>query len=330
MHVVSALMVAVGSTMSAFWIIVANSWQQTPAGYRIVDGRAELTSFFDAVFNPSAMPRFLHTLDAALVTGSFFMMGLSAHYLLRGRHLEFAKRSFRLALVVAFIGSLAQIGLGHTHAVQVAETQPAKLAAFEALFETQRNAPLILFGLVDEERGRVSHSIEIPGALSFLVGNSFETEVQGLDAFPRDEWPPVVLSGFAFHVMFVLGLFFAGFTAAGVLLLWRRRLFDEKSLLGRWYLRIAVLSIPLPFITNELGWIAAEVGRQPWAVWHMLRTRDAVSVTVPAEHLLASIVMFGLIYALLFWAWIFLLRRKVRSGPEQAPATAAPTEEVAT
>ena len=315
MHLFSALMVAVGATMSAFWIIAANSWQQTPAGYEIVDGRAQLTDFAAALFNPSTVPRFLHTMDAALVTGSFFMLGVSAWYLLKGRHTDFAKRSFRLALVVAFAASTLQLGLGHVHAVQVAHTQPAKLAAFEGLFETQSNAPLILFGIVDEEAARVTHTIEIPGALSILVGNSTDTVVQGLNDFPRDEWPPVVLSGFSFHVMFMLGMFFFGFTGLGVLLLWRGKIFEVETFWGRWYMRLAVLSVPLPFVANELGWIAAEVGRQPWVVWHLLRTRDAVSITVPASQILFSIIMFSVIYALLFCLWVFMLRKKFRTGP---------------
>jgi cytochrome d ubiquinol oxidase subunit I len=319
MHVVAALMVALGSTLSAFWIIVANSWQQTPAGHEIQGGRAVLTDFVAAVFNPSTIPRYTHTVSASLVTGAFFVLGLSALYLLKGRHLEIARRSFRISLVAAAVFAWAQFFTGHHHAVQVARTQPAKLAAFEGLFETQRGAPLALFGVPNAEAGRLDYEVSIPGNLSFLVGMSFDTEVQGLNDFPRDEWPPLGLTFYPFHLMFIMGVFFIGFAMLGLLLLWRRKLFDPSSTLSRWYLGGAVIAMPLPFVANELGWIAAEVGRQPWAVYGMLLTRDAVSVTVPAWQILASIIMFAVVYTALFVLWIFLLRRKLAQGPEVTP-----------
>ena len=322
MHVVSAFMVAFGATLSAFWIIVANSWQQTPAGYEIVNGRAELTDFFGALFNPSTMPRYTHTVSGALITGSFFVLGISAFYLLRKRHEEFAKRSFRMALILAFVVSLAQLGTGHYHAVQVAETQPVKLAAFEGLFETQRGAPLLFFGIPNEEEGRTEAAVGVPGGLSLLVDFDSSHEVPGLDAVPRDQWPPVRATFFPFHIMFLVGLFFIGYTGLGVILLWRRKLFNLESGLSRLMLKVAVIAVPLPFLANELGWMAAEVGRQPWAVQGLLRTSDAVSVTVPASQILFSIIMFCLIYALLFALWIFLLRQKIRLGPEAASAEA--------
>ncbi|MBT3223645.1 MAG: cytochrome ubiquinol oxidase subunit I, partial [Proteobacteria bacterium] len=167
----SALMVAVGSTMSAFWIVVANSWQQTPAGFAepIVNGRAELVDFWAAVFNPSTVPRFLHVVDGALVTGAFFVLGLSAWFLLRQRHVDFALRSARMALIMAFVTSLVQVGLGHFHAVQVAETQPIKLAAMEGIWETQTNAPLLIFGIPNVSEERTDFKIEMPGMLSIGI-----------------------------------------------------------------------------------------------------------------------------------------------------------------
>jgi cytochrome d ubiquinol oxidase subunit I len=165
----SSLMVAVGSTLSAFWIVVANSWQQTPAGYQIVNGRAELVDFWAAVFNPSTVERFLHTVDGTLVAGAFFILGLSAWFLLRGQHLEFARRSLSMALVAGFLASALQVPLGHFHAVQVAETQPVKLAAFEGLWETQTNAPLLLFGIPNREQRRTDFALDLPGLLSIGV-----------------------------------------------------------------------------------------------------------------------------------------------------------------
>jgi cytochrome d ubiquinol oxidase subunit I len=312
-HWFASLMVAVGSTLSAFWILVANSWQQTPAGYHVVNGRAELTSFYEAVMNPSMLPRFLHTMDAAMITGALFMLGVSGWFLLRNKHAEFAKESLKIALVVGFAASVIQLPLGHYHAVQVAHTQPAKLAAFEGLFTTQTNAPALVFGIIRPDENKVEPAIRLPGLLSLMAYGNMGAKVTGLDAFPRDEWPPIEITFYSFHAMVMLGMYFIGFTALGILLLWRGMLFENKL-----YLKLALVSIPLPFITNELGWIAAEVGRQPWIVYNILKTRDAISVTVPAAQILITIIMFSLIYALLFVAWVMVLKREMRKGPERA------------
>lgn len=306
----SSLMVAVGATLSAFWIIVANSWMQTPAGYAVVGGRAELTDFWAAVFNPSTVPRYLHTVIASLITGAFFVMGVSAWFLRKQRHQEFARRSLKASLVVAFVFSVLQLPLGHYHAVQVTHTQPEKLAAFEGLFETERGAPLLLFGIPDAEERTVHAAVRVPGLLSFLTHGDFEAEVQGLNDFPRDEWPPVGLTFYSFHLMFILGLFFIGLTALGMFLLWRKKLFGNKL-----FLWLAVVSVPLPFVANELGWIAAEVGRQPWIVYRLVKTSDAISRAVPGGQVVFSIVLFSVIYLLLGGLWLFLLRRQIVKGP---------------
>jgi len=308
---ISALMVALGSTLSGFWIIVANSWQQTPAGFRLAHGRAELTSFFEAVFNPSTVPRYLHTIDGALVTGALFVAGISAWYLLKGKNTEFAGRNLRLALVVAAVASMGQLVLGHYHAVQVAGTQPAKLAAFEGLWETRTHAPLLLFGIPDEEAETTRMAVTLPGLLSVGVSGSSATEIKGLKAFPKQDRPPVLPTFFSFHLMVALGFYFIGFSLLGILLWMEGRL--EKT---RLYLWLAVITIPLPFVANELGWVAAEIGRQPWAVYGILKTSDSISVKVPAWQILASIVMFSIVYALLFTAWVYLLKRKVAEGPK--------------
>ena len=316
----AALLVAVGSTLSAFWIIVANSWMQTPTGYAIVDGRAQLTDFFTAVFNPSTMPRYLHAVNACLITGALFVLGVSARYLLKGEHVEFARYSLKVALVFGFLAALAQLPIGHFHAVRVSHNQPLKLAAYEGLFETQADAPALLFGVPDAEAGTVHGAIEVLGGLSLLVGGSTDTVVQGLSDFPREEWPPLLLSFVPFHLMFYIGMFFIALTLLGMFLLWRRKLYENKL-----FLRLAVLAVPLPIITNELGWIATEVGRQPWIVYPRdgkpgMLTADAISPSVGAGEILATIIVFGAIYALLFALWIFLLRRQLRQGPEPLPA----------
>jgi len=310
-HWFSSLMVACGSTLSAFWIIVANSWQQTPAGYHLVGGRAELTNFWAAVFNPSTIPRYLHTVDGALITGAFFMLGMSAWFILKNRHTDFATYSLKIALIVALIASVAQLGLGHYHAVQVAHTQPEKLAAVEGVFETQKRAPALIFGIPDKEAETMRSTIKIPGLLSLLAFGNLDAEVKGLKDFPKEEWPPLGLTFYPFHIMVMLGIYFIAFSVVGVFLLWKKWLFSNKL-----FMKIALWSIPLPFIANELGWITAEVGRQPWIVYHLLKTRDAVSVTVPAWQVLLSIIIFCLIYALLFGAWVFLLKRQLERGIE--------------
>lgn len=308
----SSLMVAVGSTLSAFWIIVANSWMQTPAGYHIVNGRAELTSFWEAVFNPSTVPRYLHAVNACLITGAFFMLGISAWYLLKGRHLAVARESMKASLVVAFVAAVLQFPIGHMHAVVVSKYQPMKLAAYEGLFETQTEAPVALFGIPDAEAGELRGGISVPGALSWLVHGESSGEVQGLNDFPRDEWPPLGMTFYPFHLMLVLGAYFLVFSALGLILWWRKAAFTN-----RFFLRLALLSIPLPILTNELGWIATEVGRQPWIVYQVpgMKTADAISPSVSAGEIMASLVLFAAIYTLLFFVWIHFLRRQIAKGP---------------
>ena len=308
---VAALLVAIGATLSAFWIIVANSWMQTPAGFELVGGRAQLTDFWAAVFNPSTMPRYTHTIAAALTTGALFVLGIGALLLRRGKSVEEAKASLRVALVVAFVATLAQLGTGHWHGMQVAATQPIKLAATEGLFDTQRRAPFVVFAIPDARQERLDAAIEIPGLLSWLSFADVDAEVQGLREVPPEDRPPLGAVFFSFRAMFALWGWFLLLTASGVFLLWRRRLFEQRG-----WLRLAVWTIPLPFLANELGWMVAEFGRQPWAIQGVLRTRDAISVNVPAWQILASLSMFGLIYALLFIAWLYLVRKQVRRGFE--------------
>jgi len=317
----SALMVAIGSTLSAFWIIVANSWMQTPTAYRIVgEGihrRAELTNFWAAVFNPSTLPRYIHTIVASIFTGGFFMAGIGAWYLLRREHLEFARRSLQIGLVVAAIFSLLILVTGHFHSVQVAKTQPAKLAAFEALFKDTAGAGLVLWGFPDEGARTLRLAIRIPKLLSFLIDFDFNSVVPGLERFPRDEWPPIALAFYPYHIMILLGGWFILVSWWGIFLGNRR--FESNA-----FLKALVFSIPLPWVSLELGWLAAEFGRQPWAVYGLLKTKDAVSVVVPAWQVLLTIILFIVIYAFILALLIYLLRREFMRGPElvavKAPA----------
>lgn len=315
-HWFSILMVATGATISAFWIIVANSWQQTPAGFAInqATGRPELTSFMDAVFNPSTVIRFLHTINASLIAGAFFIAGISAWWLLKSRHVEVAGRTIRLAVVIGFIASVLELfPLGDNHAEQVANTQPVKLAAMEGLYETTSNAPLIVFGLPSTEPPYLKFKIGIPGALSWLVHQDTRTEVRGLSSFPSDEIPTgaeIAMTFTAFHLMVALGLLFIVLTGVATVLAWLGRLEREQ-----WLLQALIFAIPLPVLACELGWITAEVGRQPWIVQGLLKTKDGVSVTVSGPEVLFSILLFGLIYLFLGGLWLFLLIRNVKKGP---------------
>jgi cytochrome bd ubiquinol oxidase subunit I len=307
-HWFSSIMVAFGATLSGFWIIVANSWQQTPAGYHIINNRAELTDFWAAVFNPSTIPRFLHTIDGALMTGAFFMLGISAWQLLKGIRIDLAKETFKISLILALATSVMQFGLGHYHAVQVTKTQPEKLAAFEGIFDTQTRAPSLIFGIPDANAEKIKYAVKIPGLLSLMAYGDINAEIKGLKDFPKDELPPLALTFFPFHLMVYLGSYFVIFSALGFLSLYKKKLYDNKL-----YLKIAFWSIPLPFIANELGWISTEVGRQPWIVYHLLKTSDAVSVSVPAYQILLTIFLFVLIYSGLFFVWLFLLNHEILS-----------------
>jgi cytochrome bd ubiquinol oxidase subunit I len=319
MHFLAALMVALGSIFSAIWIIVAISWQQTPAGFVIRDfatpagnvKRAELTDFWSVVFNPSAMDRLVHVLIGAFILGAFFVLSISAFYLLKNRHVDFARKSFMTALTVAAIASIAALVSGDSQAKVVARYQPAKLAAMEGLFKTTDDgAPMQVFGIPDSKSKVMRFNVEIPGLLSFLAHGDFDKPVSGLDQFEPDT-PPVALPFYSFHIMVGLGMYFIALTIFALWCRMRGTLFQKK-----WLLWIFVFSVIGPFAANELGWVAAEVGRQPWIVYNQLRTSEAVSRNLAAPQVAGSIVMFCVIYALLFAVWIYLLNDKIQKGPE--------------
>lgn len=316
MHFFSTIMVALGAIFSSVWIVVANSWQQTPAGYHIVGHgtmqRAEVTDFWNVVFNPSSVERLVHVLLGAFILGAFFMMSISAYYLLKKRHLEFAARSFTLALIVGTIMSVLAPISGHFAARIVSEYQSPKLAAFEANFKTG-NGPtgMYLFGIPNTHTQKVDYGIEIPGLLSLLVHGNLKTPVKGLDKTENRNRPPVALPFYMYHLMIGLGILFALLTLYACYLLWIKTLFKK-----RWLLWIFVFAVVGPYIANQAGWIAAEVGRQPWVVYGLLRTGDAVSPSIASGQVLASIVLFGLIYLMLFAIWVYVLNEKIKTGPE--------------
>lgn len=309
-YCVSSFLVAFGATLSAFWIVVANSWQQTPAGYEIVNGRAELIDFWAAVFNPSTLPRYSHVITGALTNGTFFVLGTSAWQVFKGRNVEFFTRSLKTAVWPSAIAILLTMAVGHWSGVEVSKTQPAKMAAFEGLWETCDNAPLLVFGIPNEEEECNEYAFEIPGLVSLMIGNSLDTEVKGLKDFPKEDRPPVLMTFLTFHLMLVLGVWFA-FLALVSVVLWKLGKLAQYKL----YLVATGITVPLPFLANQFGWAAAEIGRQPWVVYNEMRTKHAVSASVSAGEVLASIIMFACIYALLFGFWFYLMKKTFRNGP---------------
>lgn len=316
-HFIATLGVWLGSMFSAIWIVVANSWQQTPAGYHIVgegmDARAEITDFWEMVFNPSSVDRLTHVWIGAFLAGAFLVMSVHAYYILKNRHVEISKKAFKIALAVATIASLSQLFTGHRSADGVAENQPAKLAALEGHFDSLAVADMYIMGWVDKESQTVS-GIRVPNGLTFLLHQDFETPVKGLNAFPEDERPSALNAIFQFyHLMVAIGMTLIGLTLFSSIQLWRGKLFEN-----RWLMKVFVAAVLLPQIANQVGWFAAEMGRQPWVVYGLLRTSDALSKVVTANQVLFSIILFSLVYVLLFTLFVYMMNKKIQHGPDES------------
>lgn len=316
MHFFATCMVCLGAHFSAIWIVVANSWMQTPAGYHIVETangpRAEITDFWAMVFNPSSMDRLFHTLCGCWQAGAFLVVSVSAWYLLKNKHVEFAKNSLRVGLAVGLVASLLSLVSGHSSAEGVAKNQPAKLAAFEGLYETTTNAPLVLFGWVDEKNEKV-HGPAIPGMLSYLTHGDASKPVTGLNEFKPEDRPPVQRVFQFYHLMVGIGFSMIGLAVVGAYFCWRKVLFEK-----RWLLWLLTLSVLGPQLANQAGWFAAEMGRQPWIVYGLMRTSEGLSAVVKAEAVLGSLLLFTFIYVLLFAVFVYLLNDKIKHGPDEA------------
>jgi cytochrome d ubiquinol oxidase subunit I len=311
----SAFLVFLGAHLSALWIIIANSWMQTPAGFRLEGGRAVLTSFWQAAVNPSTVIRFVHTILAGWLTGALVALAAGAWLVLKGRDRATAALLIKPALAIFAATAILQLGTGHLHSVQVWRTQPEKMAAFEANWQTMDGAPFTIFGIPDEKAERTRLAVRVPKMLSMLVRFDPNGRVLGLDEFPKDERPPVFVPFAGYHLMILCGVIFIGLGLTGLWLLVRRKLEGSQR-----FLRLLIFAVPLPYLANETGWIAAEVGRQPWAVYKVLRTSDAVSAVVPAGNILFSLILFTLIYGLIAVAGLSVLLKTVRRGPGGAPA----------
>ena len=323
MHWFSAFAVFVGSWISGFFIVATNAFMQNPVGYEIQpDGTLALASFWSLILNPWLLWQYLHTMAGAVVTGAFVMAGIGSYYLLLGQradasekarsHAEYGKIFLRLGVMVGLPASLfVAFPTGDMQAVNVAEKQPAAFASMEGLFDSEEGAALVLLGQPDMENMRLDNPIEVPRILSFLTYRRFDAEVVGLKDIPRDEWPDnVPLHYFAYHIMVGLGTLFIGAMMVAAWLLWRRRLFESRAML--WVLMFAA---PFPFIANTTGWMTAELGRQPWLVYGVLRTEEGYSATVSAGNTIFSLMGFMGLYLLLGVLFLFLAAREISHGP---------------
>jgi cytochrome d ubiquinol oxidase subunit I len=307
---VAALLVFIGGHLSAFWIVVANSWMQTPAGYEIsIAGKIILTSFSAAVFNPSTIARFLHTVLASWVTCAVMVSGIAGYYVRKGLHDQTARTMLKIGVVLFAVTPLLQLGAAHAHAIQVIDFQPVKAAAMEGHFHTTRGADIYVLGYVDAANEK-TYGISIPKGLSFLYNFDFNSEIKGLNDYPKDNWPPLNLVFQSYHIMVGLGMIFIALGLLGALLLWTGKIYTAK-----WYLFLLPFLIPLPHVAHETGWITAEVGRQPWIIQGLMKTAAASSVVVSAGELIFSLAMFTLVYLLLFVMFILLFVKIIKQGP---------------
>lgn len=322
-HFFATLMVFLGSVFSAVWIVVANSWQQTPAGFHIVgeglNARAEVTDFWAMVFNPSSMDRLTHVWIGAILAGAFLVLSVNAYYIRKKKFLDTAVPAFKISLVVATIFSLAQLFTGSKSAEGVAVNQPAKLAALEGHYDSNAPGDMYLFGWVNHEKQAVT-GIKIPGGLSYLLYGDFNKPVTGLNAFKKDDRPTQVNAVFqVYHIMVAVGVILILLTVFASFMWWRGKLFET-----RWLMTIFIWSVLLPQIANQAGWFAAEMGRQPWVVYGLLRTSDALSRSVTANHIIFSLVLFTLVYTTLFILFLYLLNKKIQHGPVDYEAKEEP------
>jgi cytochrome bd ubiquinol oxidase subunit I len=317
-HWWAAFMVFVGSWLSGFFIVAADAWMQHPVAYnRLPDGSFEVTSFLGVLTNPWALIQYAHTMSGAAITGAFVMAGIGAFYVLSGRAPEYGRIFLRIGVIAGLIFSVVQIfPTGDIHGRYMADHQPVTTAAVEALFKTERGAPLVIIGQPDVERQRIDNPIVVNKFLSFLIYGTPTAEVRGLNDFPRENWPTnIPLLYFAYHVMAGLGTIFLGTMLLAGFLLWRGLLYDAK-----WMLWILMLAMPFPYIANTAGWLTAEIGRQPWLVYGLVRTAEGYSANVSTGNGLFTLLGFMGLYALLSILFLFIVQLTIREGPERSRA----------
>lgn len=311
-HFFATCMVALGTTISAFWILAANSWMQTPQGFRIADdGVLHVTSWAKVIFNPSFPYRLAHMVTAAYLTTAFVVSGIGAWYILRHRSLPHGRIMLGMGLSLIVWLAPLQLVIGDMHGLNALEYQPAKVAAIEANWETRSDMPLVLFAWPDVETESNLYEIAIPDLGSLILTHEWDGEVRGLKSFPPDERPNPVIPFFSFRIMVGIGFIMIGLGFIGAILWLRGRLYTT-----RWFLRAMVMASPLGFIAVLAGWFVAEVGRQPWVVYGVLRTADAVS-PVAGGSVLTSLALFVIVYGIIFGAGVFYMGKLVAEGPDE-------------
>lgn len=313
-HYFATCMVCLGAHFSAIWIIVANSWMQTPTGFHVVgegmSARAEIVDFWAMVFNPSSMDRLAHSIIGAWLAGAFLIISVSAYYILKSKFQNFAKASLKIGLGIALIACILQVFSGDRSGRVVAKHQPGKLAAIEALFQTQEGVPLTLFGIVNTKEQRIDYQVSIPKLLSYLSFGDFSAEIKGLDQVSPKDWPNVATVFQTYRLMISMWVIMISLSTAAVFMWWRGILFNNK-----WMLWLLVFSALCPQLANQAGWVTAEMGRYPWIVQDLLRISDGLSKAVTANQVLGSLIMFTFLYFLLFLVFIYLLNEKFKHGP---------------
>jgi cytochrome bd ubiquinol oxidase subunit I len=310
-HLFSACMVAIGTFISSFWILSANSWMHTPAGVEFTDGMVQMTSWLQAIFNPSMPYRFAHMALASFITGGFVVAGVSAWYLLRGRHPETSRRALKMCVVMLAVATPLQLLIGDLHGLNTFEHQPIKVAAMEGHWETRTGAPLVLFAIPDSANETNRLEVAIPYLGSLILTHSLDGEVTGLKSVPPEDRPPVGIVFWSFRIMVALGLIFIGLALASAWQLWRGRLFESTRLL-----RALSWSIPLPFVAVLAGWFVTEVGRQPWIIQDVMRLSEAVTPSLSGWMVLATLIGYIAVYAIVFSAGLIYLRRVIDAGPD--------------
>lgn len=330
-HLACIWLVMFGTTISAFWILVANSFMQRPVGFEVVDGRAQMNDIFALLGNGQVWVEFPHTVLGAFSTGAFLIAGIAAYQLLKKKDVEFFKKSFKIAIIVAFLGSMGTALYGHQQAQYLVHTQPMKMAASEGLWDTSSDpAPWTVFAMIDTEKKENSAELKIPYLLSFLSYSKFSGEVIGMNELqaqyeqeygPGDYIPPVKTTFWSFRIMVLAGSLMIVLALYGIYLSMRKKL-DQMN---KWFLRAMVGAIALPFIGNTAGWIMTEIGRQPWTVFGHMRTEDSISPSVSGGEVLFSVISFSTIYLILLIITIFLFVREIKKGPNGAHPVASTT-----
>jgi len=310
MHFASTVIVALGTLVSAFWILSANSWMQTPGGFRVgVDGLLYPTDWLEVIFNPSFPYRFAHMVTAAYLTTAFVVAGIGAFYLWRRRHVQHARVMFGMAMIMAVFVAPMQLVLGDLHGLNTLEHQPAKVAAMEGLWVTQKGAPLVLFGWPDQEAETTKYSLEIPKLSSMILTHDLEGEVKGLKEWPNDEIPPVAWVFWSFRIMVGIGMLMIGTGLIALVLFLKKRLFDTA-----WFQYWCMALTPAGFIAVLAGWFVTEIGRQPYIVYGLLKTADAIS-PVSAGPIAISLLAFIVVYVLVFGAGSYYILKLIAKGP---------------